>query len=61
MISVDYAYAECLNLDSEEGASMTLDEKIRYGMLALGGLSVVFAALGIHPAPLEPVRGWGTS
>jgi len=27
---------------------MTLDEKIRYGMLALTGVSIVFAALGIH-------------
>ncbi len=40
---------------------MTLDEKIRYGMLALGGLTFVFAALGIHATPLEQIRGWGTS
>jgi hypothetical protein len=39
---------------------MTLDEKIRYGMLALSGLTIVFAALGIHNTPLEPVRGFGT-
>jgi len=39
---------------------MTLDEKIRYGMLALGGLSIVFAALGIHtPVPLKPIGGDG--
>jgi len=31
---------------------MTLDEKIRIGMLALTGASIVFAALGLplHPA-----------
>ena len=40
---------------------MTLDEKIRYGMLALGGVTFVFAALGIHVQPLEPIRGFGTS
>jgi hypothetical protein len=41
--------------------SMTVDEKIRYGMIALGGLTLVFAALGINPMPLEPIRGFGTS
>ena len=43
---------------------MTLDEKVRYGMMALGGASVVFATLGVHVSPagthgrvgrLEPV------
>jgi len=44
-----------------DGAVMTLDEKIRYGMMALGGLSIVLAALGVHPTPLEPIRGFGKS
>jgi hypothetical protein len=39
---------------------MTLDEKIRYGMLALGGLTFVLAVLGIK-TPLEPVQGFGTT
>jgi hypothetical protein len=40
---------------------MTLDEeKIRFGMLALGGLTFVLSALGIE-LPLEPVQGWGTT
>jgi hypothetical protein len=39
---------------------MTLDEKIRYGMLALTGASIVFAALGIHLGPLDPIGGSGT-
>ena len=33
---------------------MTLDEKIRYGMIALTGASIVFAALGLHN--IEPLR-----
>jgi len=39
---------------------MTTDEKIRYGMLALAGASVVFASLGLNAAPLEIIRGFGT-
>ena len=38
---------------------MTLDEQIRYGMLALTGASLVFATLGLKIAPLEMVGGWG--
>lgn len=38
---------------------MTLDEKIRLGMVALTGASVVFAALGLHIGPLDVVRGAG--
>ena len=39
---------------------MTLDEKIRYGMLALAGASVVFASLGLSVGPLEIIRGFGS-
>jgi hypothetical protein len=38
---------------------MTLDEKIRYGMLALGAASVVMTALGVHLSPLDIVGGAG--
>ncbi len=38
---------------------MTLDEKIRYGMLALSGASLVFASLGLHAVPLEVAGGFG--
>lgn len=31
---------------------MTLDEKIRYGMVALSGASVVLATFGLHINPL---------
>ena len=40
-------------------ANMTLDEKIRYGMIALTGASVVLATLGVHFNPLEIVGGSG--
>ena len=40
---------------------MTLDEKIRYGMLAVSGASIVFATLGLKVGPLEIIGGWGTS
>jgi len=38
-------------------AIMTLDEKIRFGMLALSGASLVFASLGLHMNPLEIIGG----
>jgi len=38
---------------------MTLDEKIRYGMVALAGASVVFATLGVHINPLDIIGGAG--
>jgi hypothetical protein len=37
--------------------AMTLDEKIRLGMVALTGASLVFAALGIHIGPLDVIGG----
>jgi len=39
--------------------NMTLDEKIRYGVLALGGASVILATLGVHFNPLEIAGGSG--
>ena len=39
---------------------MTLDEKIRYGMLALAGASFVFASLGLNIGPLEIIGGFGS-
>ena len=41
-------------------ADMTLDEKIRYGMIALTGASIVFASLGLQVGPLEIIGGFGT-
>lgn len=38
---------------------MTLDEKIRYGMIALGGASLVFATLGVQVTPLGISGGMG--
>jgi len=41
-------------------ANMTLDEKVRFGMIALGGASIVLATLGVHFNPLEIVGGHGS-
>ena len=43
--------------------TMTTEEKIRFGMLALTGASIVFAALGLHHVvPLTtPIIGAGQS
>lgn len=38
---------------------MSLDEKIRYGMMALGGASVVLTVLGAHVSPLAIAGGSG--
>ncbi|HLQ06933.1 MAG TPA: hypothetical protein VK126_04200 [Nitrososphaerales archaeon] len=40
---------------------MTLDEKIRIGMMAISGASLVFATLGLKVGPLEIIGGFGTS
>ena len=55
-----YAYTYSLNPSGVDTLSMTLDEKIRYGMLALTGASIVFAALGVHIAPLDIAGGHGS-
>jgi len=36
---------------------MTLDEKIRYGMVALAGASIVLATMGLHANPIVVVAG----
>ena len=41
--------------------NMTLDEKVRYGMVALGGASFVLATLGVHLNPLDIIGGAGTT
>jgi hypothetical protein len=39
---------------------MSTDEKIRYGMMALAGASMVLTAFGIHMSPLQQTAGtWG--
>jgi len=36
---------------------MTLDERIRYGIIALGGATLVLTAMGVHPGPLQTLAG----
>jgi hypothetical protein len=38
---------------------MTLDEKIKYGLVALTGASVVLAGLGVHVNPLAIAGAYG--
>ncbi len=40
---------------------MSTDDKIRYGMMALTGSSVVLAAFGVHINPLQIISGAGIS
>jgi hypothetical protein len=40
---------------------MTLEEKVRYGMLAVTGAAVVANVLGIHVSPLDITGGAGSS
>jgi hypothetical protein len=51
----------CVDLKFDRGGiwTMTLDEKVRYGIMALGGASVVLATLGVHVSPLETIGSWG--
>jgi hypothetical protein len=39
---------------------MTPDEKVRYGLIALGAASLVFATLGLHISPLDAMSGAGS-
>jgi len=39
---------------------MTLDEKVRLGVMAVAGASAIFATLGVHLTPLEfQIGSWG--
>lgn len=40
--------------------AMTIDEKLRYAMMALGAASFVFATLGVHVSPFDPMSGAGS-
>lgn len=39
---------------------MTVEEKVRYGMMAVGATSLVFATLGLHVSPFDPMSGAGS-
>jgi hypothetical protein len=38
---------------------MSLDDKVKFGIMAMGGASVILATLGVHVSPLETVGSWG--
>lgn len=38
---------------------MTLEDKVRYGMVALAGASALLATVGIHLSPLDGLANYG--
>lgn len=38
---------------------MTIDEKVRFGMMAITGASVVLATMGVHISPLAIGGSYG--
>lgn len=38
---------------------MTIDDKVRYGMMALAGASAVLATVGLHLSPLDALANYG--
>jgi hypothetical protein len=40
--------------------TVSLDEKIRYGLMAAAGASLIFATLGLHMSPLDAMSGVGS-
>jgi hypothetical protein len=38
---------------------MTLDEKVKFGMMAVTGASLVLATMGVHISPLSIGGGYG--
>ena len=48
-----------LKSETHTSDGMTIDEKIRYGMMAVGAASVVMATLGLHLGPLSEYMAGG--
>jgi hypothetical protein len=40
---------------------MTLDQKVRFGIMAVSGAAVVANLMGVHLSPLEIIGGSGSS
>jgi hypothetical protein len=38
---------------------MTIDEKVRYGIMALAGTSAILATVGLHLSPLDVFANYG--
>jgi hypothetical protein len=58
-----HANTENLSRGSSYRVPMSIDDKIRYGMIAVTGASVVLATLGVHVGPIttNQVGTWGGS
>ncbi len=38
---------------------MSTEDKVKFGLMALTGASVVFSTLGVHILPLQVIGGYG--
>ncbi len=38
---------------------MSIDQKLRYGMMAAAAASFLLAGMGLHPGVLDPIGGAG--
>jgi len=48
-----------LKFENSTVSVMTLDDRIRLGMMALGGATLVLTAMGVHVTPLTTLCGAG--
>ena len=48
-----------LNRRKGKDETMTLEDKVRYGMMAVGGTAAILATLGLHFSPLDIVGSYG--
>jgi len=39
---------------------VSLDEKIRYGMMTAAGAGLIFSTLGLHMTPIDAMSGIGS-
>ena len=40
---------------------MSIDQKIRYGLIAASAATFLLATMGLHPGVLDPIGGAGPS
>jgi len=48
-----------LKIRSDNDDGMTLEEKVRYGMIAVTSASFVLSAMGVHVSPLDVGGSYG--
>lgn len=48
-----------LRIRSENDNAMTLEDKVRYGMMAVSSAAFVLSAMGVHVSPLDVGGSYG--